>query len=223
MTLFLDLDGPVLDTAARHFCVFRTIIERFDCSTSLQPGEYWALKRTGKSSADLLEKHVVPKLDVNSFMNNWLREIESPESLKLDSLQPNAYETIGWLAKRFWLVMITLRQSRLRLEEQLQNLALNQFFRSILCADPRIDSGWRSKSQLISQHAFEKDAVIVGDTEIDVRAGKALDIATVAVSCGIRTAESLKKEEPDALIENLVAIKDLNINALREKPRRPTR
>lgn len=47
------------------------------------------------------------------------------------------------------------------------------------------------------------EAIVVGDTEMDIKPCKDLGVRVVAVTTGIRTADELKAYEPDFLIDNL--------------------
>jgi phosphoglycolate phosphatase len=45
--------------------------------------------------------------------------------------------------------------------------------------------------------------IYVGDTQIDIKAGKAAGMQTVSVQTGFDEHESLKKENPDAIIDSV--------------------
>jgi phosphoglycolate phosphatase-like HAD superfamily hydrolase len=51
--------------------------------------------------------------------------------------------------------------------------------------------------------------LIVGDTEVDIRAGKAVRIKTVAVLSGIRDRAALEAEAPDAIVSDLHGLEDV--------------
>ncbi|MCX6175070.1 MAG: HAD-IA family hydrolase [Ignavibacteriales bacterium] len=50
------------------------------------------------------------------------------------------------------------------------------------------------------------ETLIVGDSELDVQCGKNADSKTCAVTYGYRTAEELKKEFPDFIIDNILDV-----------------
>ena len=52
------------------------------------------------------------------------------------------------------------------------------------------------------------DAVMIGDSENDVKAGRAAGARTCAVAYGFRTAEQLRVTEPDVLIDRFDQLKD---------------
>lgn len=54
---------------------------------------------------------------------------------------------------------------------------------------------------------YDKNSVIVGDTETDIKTGKRLGLRTVAVTCGQRSRDFLKKHKPDILIDEISRFK----------------
>lgn len=57
-----------------------------------------------------------------------------------------------------------------------------------------------------------EDAVMIGDSETDVLAGKAAGVATCAVSYGFRSGETLQALGPDWLIDHPLGLKDLFVH-----------
>lgn len=55
----------------------------------------------------------------------------------------------------------------------------------------------------------EKEAIIVGDTEVDLTTGKNAGIKTLAVSWGFRTKEFLEREKADYLANNIEDFKEI--------------
>ena len=52
------------------------------------------------------------------------------------------------------------------------------------------------------------DCVIVGDSVIDVRAGKAAGTKTVAVLSGLFSYDELSSEQPDLILDNVTKLPD---------------
>jgi phosphoglycolate phosphatase-like HAD superfamily hydrolase len=87
---------------------------------------------------------------------------------------------------------------------QLDALGLRAFFDEILTAEPRGGASWRAKVDLIEASRRARPGLtILGDTEVDIRAGKALGMWTVAVTSGIRSRASLEAEHPDQIVDSL--------------------
>ena len=51
-----------------------------------------------------------------------------------------------------------------------------------------------------------EEVAVIGDTEMDVRAGKEAGSITVAVTTGVKTAEQLQAERPDYIIATLFEV-----------------
>jgi phosphoglycolate phosphatase len=55
----------------------------------------------------------------------------------------------------------------------------------------------------------KEDALVVGDSEMDIKPSKDLGVKVVAISSGIRTAEELKAYSPDYLISSISELKEI--------------
>jgi HAD superfamily hydrolase (TIGR01509 family) len=55
----------------------------------------------------------------------------------------------------------------------------------------------------------EEQSVYVGDSHIDIRAGKAAGMKTVAVLTGIDDYEILEKEDPDMIVDSVIELRDV--------------
>jgi phosphoglycolate phosphatase-like HAD superfamily hydrolase len=215
MKLFLDLDGPILDTAGRNHQVYRALVEKLGGMTALSQDEFWSLKREGLSSADLLRREPgTTGVNLAHFQHGWLTEIESPQSLTHDRIHAGAAERIREWRARFPLVLVTLRQNRGLLEEQLKRLRLMDHFEAVLSDNPNRGKGWELKRELIAESGCSPGDIIVGDTEVDIRAGKLLNIATVGVSSGVRSHAFLQSESPDVLVKSLAELDDSLLQTL---------
>lgn len=204
-TLYLDLDGPILDVSDRYFRVFRDVLISLgsNCPNRAK-GRYWRMKRDRRSTAEILEILSERPVRQSDFLNLWLERIELTEYLKLDTVQPGARGQLRQLGKSFDLVLVTLRQRQKNLRSQLQWLRLTERFRSVLSAPPLPSASWKIKRDLIASSAALPTArCIVGDSEVDIRAGKSLGLVTIAVLSGIRNRNALEEFAPDLIIKDL--------------------
>jgi len=205
MNIFFDLDGPILDVSERYFRVHRDIVGQ--CSGKvMDKTTYWHLKRDHRPLPALLTMTGGPTSEV-AYRAQWFQKIEALEYLQYDTVIPGAKEQLEWLRQGHFLILVTLRQRREHLEVQLKKLKLHRFFAAVFSANPTLAEGWKAKQRLISESQFlSGDALIVGDTEIDIRAGKSLGLTTVAVLSGIRNRERLAAEGPDLIVEDINAL-----------------
>ena len=204
-SLFLDLDGPILDVSERYFRVHQYILKELG-SRCLAPSKssYWNMKRDRQPLSAILEKLSQPLVDQEAFSRLWLAKIEAPEYLILDQVIPGAKEQLLELEHLFTLVLVTLRQNRNAVHKQLRNLGLQALLTKVLCQAPAQDRSWEVKRDLIAESGLISNAAwIVGDTEVDIRAGKALGMGTVAVLSGIRNLKNVKAMSPDLIVKDI--------------------
>jgi HAD superfamily hydrolase (TIGR01509 family) len=69
-------------------------------------------------------------------------------------------------------------------------------------AEPLIECGKRL-------HVDMEKIVYVGDSRVDIRAGKAAGTMTIGVLTGVDDYESLKAEEPDTILDSVVGLRDI--------------
>jgi phosphoglycolate phosphatase-like HAD superfamily hydrolase len=181
MTIFFDLDGPILDVSERYFRVHRDIVEQLG-GERIDKRKYWHLKRDRQSLSALLDWTGITKSE-ETYRAQWLHKIELMKYLQYDTVIHGSKEQLKSLRQRHTLILVTLRQHRDHLDIQLKRFLLRSLFTS-----------------------FTRDALVVGDTEVDIRAGRELGLMTVAVQNGIRNRERLAEEHPDFIIEDINAL-----------------
>jgi phosphoglycolate phosphatase len=165
---------------------------------------YWDAKRSGASYRLIVEREGAA-IGAQAFLKRWLDAVEDPDKLALDSIQPGAVGALQRLSKGADLVVVTLRQSRAALEIQLDRLGLQSLFSAVLSASPLDGDNVTAKVELMRAHGLgPKPGWIVGDTEIDVRAGRVVGLKSCAVLCGIRDEPTLRRESPDLIVADLV-------------------
>ena len=108
------------------------------------------------------------------------------------------------------LVLITLRNHPRKLFYQLEKKGIRRIFDKILVVSGMsCDVKWKLKYNLIKKYGYDKNSVIIGDTETDILAGKKLKIKTIAVLSGMRNEKLLKKTKPDLIVKDITKIKKL--------------
>lgn len=214
MTLYLDLDGPILDVSERYYRTHQSII-RASSAAPLSKSAFWELKRARTSTRSILARSGAAAVSEDDYRRGWLERIESWDYLLLDRVFPGVEPLLKIWKDQHRLVLVTLRQRADLLMAQLECFGLLQFFSDVLSASPHDQPGWKTKQRLIESHAPNLQlGVIIGDTENDIRAGKSLRIMTIAVLCGIRNREFIEKEMPDYILEDLsCAPEDLKVSS----------
>jgi phosphoglycolate phosphatase len=202
---FLDLDGVILDVSERQYQVHRSLLRDLGLGgePAIDRSAFWEMKRDRRPARELLEASGFEAADEAAYRRGWLERVESSDFLGLDTPIDGAVEALESLRRRGPLVLVTLRQRPDHLALELERLGLRPFFDEVLTASPRGEEGWRVKADLLSAGGARPGLTIVGDTEVDIRAGKALGLRTVAVTSGIRNRALLEAEGPDQVLESL--------------------
>lgn len=205
-TIFLDLDGPLLDGTQRHYSCYRAIME----DAGFEPIDierYWQLKRDMINRRELLALSSADSL-YDEFLRRWLSVIESPESLELDIVQPGALECLrAWKEQGKKLILVTLRKDAAALQIQLQNKGLSTYLDKVLvCAH---ESGGAGKAQAVLDFLGERPdalrSVWVGDTEVDAQAARSLGLDVYLVKNGLRSPAILERLDSTLVVESIVA------------------
>ena len=207
--IVLDLDGPILEGIDRHYTVYREILTQ-NGFPALPRDLYWATKRNLVNRRELLGMSGAAGM-YDLFLQTWLERIELREYLRLDRLQPGVLEVLNdWCSRGIPIFLATLRNNKPNLEWQLQELGLLRYFRGVVVVvhgDPHASQEpWKSKAAAIHSllPARSTDSIYwVGDTEVDVKAARALGAKSCAVLCGLRTEEHLRSLSPDYVLEDV--------------------
>lgn len=203
--IYLDLDGTILDVAARYHHVHLETVRALGAESTIGLDAFWSQKRSGLSNARILadEKLAIAPAD---YAAAFLARIETDEAQALDTVLPGAMDALAALAGAHTLVIVTLRREREPLLRSLAHLAIDVHVGAVLSGSPLDGRGEATKAALVRAHGTPSpDSWMVGDTEIDVRAGKQLGIRTCAVTSGIRTRDLLQIEAPDRIEPDLIS------------------
>jgi phosphoglycolate phosphatase len=204
LTLFFDLDGPLLDVSARYAALHRDLL-RAAGLRCMSADRYWDRKR-----ARISEEEILRELGALGLAPDYLRlrleRIESSDYLLFDRPWPWTHEVLDLLARRHPLVLVTARSSPLLLLEQLDRLDLIAYFHEVL-SEPARRGVDKQKARLIraylKRHDRPADGWMIGDTEADVGAGQIVGLRTAAVQTGIRNAELLQIASPEHLLNDI--------------------
>ncbi|RKY33489.1 MAG: hypothetical protein DRP68_02230 [Candidatus Omnitrophota bacterium] len=200
MKIFFDLDGPILDVSQRYYQVFLAICKR---NVVLGKEEFWECKRERISWSEILKKAKV-SIPKERFMKYWMCYIEMRRYLILDKIQPYVKQVLRFFGKRHILYLVSIRQSKRNLLWQLRKFKIEKYFRKVVHCKHTFNMPWKEKARLVMEFLRPKeDGLMIGDTEVDIRAAKIAGIKSIGITNGIRTERILKREKADFLISNL--------------------
>jgi len=199
-TIYFDLDGTLLDVSMRYYRLHCDLCQYLN-EEPLPFPSFWQLKRQKATIEQILPK-AFPEIRAE-YTSKWLTLIEAPNYLRYDIILPGTCEVLKELRKKFQLVLATMRWNQVSLEGELLHHGITDLFAQVISRGHINDN--RAKWELIREESafLPTKAIIVGDAEEDIEAGKRLSLGTIAVANGIRTTALLGLMNPDLLIQNL--------------------
>jgi HAD superfamily hydrolase (TIGR01509 family) len=206
--LLIDLDGTLVDAVepcieAAKEAASKLCLGNIDFNVGLEIAKQLQL---GLPSDEALTKFGVDKsIDkefVKAFLNAWYT-IVPVKSIAL----PGVHTTLQKLSKHFQLALITRRNMpKETVVHELKRLGLASYFRVMMTSQdvrnpkPSPQAFVEAAKHLgVSIH----DCAIVGDSTVDIQAGKSAGARTIAVLTGLFSKEELEVENPDLIIENI--------------------
>ncbi len=200
MNLFLDFDGTLIDSRERLYRLFQYFVPRSKFTFQ----EYWEIKRQGLSHSYILSQILTySESEIVDFNNFWHSKIELPEWLALDEPFANVSNHLRELKRSNELHLVTARQNKLAVHEQLVRFGWTNCFSTVLVTEQTID-----KKTLIERSVkVEADDWMISDAGKDIETGKALGMKTAAVLSGFLSRETLTKYNPDLIIESILDFK----------------
>jgi len=125
-------------------------------------------------------------------------------------LYPNVRETIDHLRDKH--MAIISNRNALSCRKILEGLGMAGYFKKVLGGDEvacRKPSACPVDALVEHFGVSKEEAIVVGDMDIDVQAGKASGVLTCAVTYGLGTRTELKKAKPDYIIDDISQLKDI--------------
>lgn len=144
-TIYLDLDGTILDVRRRYYAVYTAIA--LDLGVEPETDyRFWEHRRQGVPTDWLIAS--MGDSARKEFGRRWLEEIEQDAYLDMDELLPQAFEALTFLRMHYRLILVTMRRERHALMRQLVNLGIYRFFSAII-SPPNNKNGSVTKAELI--------------------------------------------------------------------------
>jgi phosphoglycolate phosphatase len=138
------------------------------------------------------------------FLARFLAEIEAPARLALDRLFPGVEAALEALRRDGdRLVLLSLRRSPAAFAGQVERLGIAGAFERVDAARTSEDAR-AAKRDLVERAGADGAAdAVVGDTEADVGAARALGLASVGVTTGLRNRGYLLAAGADVVVDRI--------------------
>jgi HAD superfamily hydrolase (TIGR01509 family) len=201
--ILFDLDGTIVDSKGAYMEAARTafaVMKHKPVNTRI------VTEIPKRLEQDIPIDDLIPDVDAKKFREIYLNAYYQATPSRTKPF-PNIGDTLNMLSERAKLALTTRRNvSRKEVLKELENFGLAKYFQIVLTSmdtrDPKpspeaLDECTRRLDLKIG------DCAVVGDSVIDIRAGKNAGAKTVAVLSGIFSRKELEREKPDLILENV--------------------
>lgn len=199
-TVAFDLDGTLISVKERDYKIYSDVLTELGYRP-IEEGYYWSLRCCKYNIIQLLRlSGLSSSQQIDNFLSQREERMEQPKYLALDTLQLNVFSVIEDLTKHYRCVIVTIRHNQANTKKQLEDLGLNKLFDGVFIAKENKKDTFKRIGDL---------AAIVGDTENDIFPAKEMGVKCIGVTTGIRNKSLLQLMQPNAIIDNLVELKEL--------------
>jgi len=188
-----DLDGTLLDVRSRYYCLYREAVEirRY---TPLSQGNYFRCIRQGMKNYQIFNKWH-DRYAYEYYLRYRNERIEDEDYLMLDKPFHGISKVLKNLVGQFSLIVLSNRDNRKNMKQQLERHHMLDFFEELYCAG--FHKGAEGKRAVLEKHPC---AFIVGDTEVDIETGRMISATAISVSWGLRHPAVLGQCHPHYLV-----------------------
>lgn len=216
LTVFCDFDGPIVDVSDRYYTTYQLGLADAQAqfgtlAAPLSKAQFWQMKQNRVPDVEIAGRSGLQGEQIAWFMQRVCEIVNQPALLHLDRLQPGVRWALELLhSQGAKLVLVTLRERQQAMQFLHEQNLLHLFDRVWGATDDHAayqncaDHKTQLLSEAIAIHPSES-AWMIGDTEADVLAGQAAGIATIAVTCGIRSRRYLQQFHPNLIHGDLVS------------------
>jgi phosphoglycolate phosphatase len=201
--VILDLDGTIVDSRQAYLeaaeTAFATMGQR---SVNIKI----VTEIPKRLEQDMPIDDLVTGVDVEKFRQIYLETYYQATAARTKPII-NAAETLRKLSKKVKLALTTRRSvSKKEVMKELKTFGLAKYFQEVVTSldtrypKPSPEALIRCSKQL---NVDIGECLVVGDSVVDVKAGKNAGAKTVAVLSGIFSRQELESEKPDLILENI--------------------
>ena len=206
--LLIDLDGTIVDiTEPCHAAAKEAAVKLRIANVDPEIGVEIAKKLQESNSVDeaalkLEKSRKIGKDFLKAFLDSWYASAPSRTTLL-----PKVSKTLQKVSKKYPLALITRRNMPKKpIKKELKRLGLASFFKVIVTSQD-VDEP-KPSPQAYEKAADElgvlvQDCAVIGDSTVDIQAGKYAGAKTIAVLSGLFSRKELERLDPDLILEDL--------------------
>lgn len=197
--VLFDIDGTLLNTGDYIISAYRQVIDKYKIRPYSDKELYGYI---GMPLVDIY-KEMKPDGDIDAMVktHNAFQE----EHIDLIKPYKHITEVLQKLKENQIRIAAVTNRSNVNAKKSLQLYQLDQFIDSIYSPEdvnfpkPHPESLEKALAEFAVQ---PEQAMMVGDTEYDIEAGKRANVITVGVTYGYR-GEEIRRENPDYVVSDL--------------------
>jgi len=206
--VILDLDGTIVDSREAYVEAAKAAFaaigqEKVDIKIATE------IPRRLEQNRSI--HNMIKGIDMQKFLDAYLKSYYKVTATKTKPM-PNVSETLKKLSQKAKLALMTMRHvPKEKVIKELQKFDLAKHFQLVTTAldtsqpKPSPEALIKCARQLGLQIS---ECAVVGDSVVDVRAGRNVGAKTVAVLSGIFTREELEMEKPYLILESINGLPD---------------
>ena len=208
--VIFDLDGTLIDSIDIYFTIVENALKRLNLP-AVSRNQILAAAENEEFKWELVLPQDVLNRKAEIIDEAWAVINEIAPQMFADNLEliqgaGHIVESLSSNGLKIGLVTSTQRQYLETKMQPLKNAGVDTLFEAIITSDdvekrkPAPDPLVTCAQQLDMKPG---NCVYVGDTTTDIKAGKAAGMRTIGVLTGFDEYETLQKESPDAIVENV--------------------
>lgn len=212
--LAFDVDGVLLDVRERYCYSFGYALERQGVIRRIDKRAVIDMRRGGKSGREILEALLG---DGDTAILDEAEKIRKRVSVEENLFMDRPFRGVNSLLANLKkmglsLAVFTFRHDGRKLVAQFRQYGLERRFDTVVLGN---DSGSIEErriklGQLLKEfRVLPREMVFVDDTELGLRAGRAMGIVTAGVLSGLSGLELLEKERPSMILEKVTGIRGI--------------
>ena len=204
--ILLDLDGTIVDSREAYFEAARTALAAMGQTV---PDSEIVTEIPKRLEQDMPIHDLIPAVArerAKRFQEVYLKTYYQATMTRTKPF-PHAAETLKQLSMKAKLALTTRRNVPMAVViEELERFGLAKYFHCIMTSLDTQNPKPSPEALMICSRRLNVGiplCLVVGDSVVDVRAGKNAGARTAAVLSGIFTRDELEKEKPDLILENI--------------------
>jgi HAD superfamily hydrolase (TIGR01509 family) len=206
--IILDLDGTLVDSRQAYLEAARTAFSAVGQQTVRVK---MALEIPKRFELGLPLDDLLPGVDVKEFRRTYLRAYYQAVAVMAKPL-PDVANTLKKLSEKAKLALTTKREVPSRVVVgQLKEFGFEGYFQAVITACDKFSPKPSPDALIECSRKLglrTSECAAVGDSIVDIEAGRRAGAKTVAVLSGIFTRDELKKEKPDLILKSVTELPD---------------